>query len=162
VKTYPNVHKDWHDWNTGYEPRLSSFTKIRSSFKARTPRVGIYNAAYDIWLNGVPGNREIMIWTDNYRQTPAGTRVARGLEFGGVTWRLFATGDNHYLAFVPNRRLTQGTVRIKGMLDYLVRKGRVPRTSTLGQIGFGFEIVSTGGDPATFKVDDFSLTTERR
>jgi hypothetical protein len=162
VKTYPNVHRDWHDWNSGHEPRLSSFRKIRSTFKARTPRVGIYNAAYDIWLNGVPGEHEVMIWTDNYRQRPAGTRVARGLEFGGVTWRLFATSGNHYLAFLPDRRLTSGTVRIKAMLNYLVREGRLPRGVTLGQIGFGFEVVSTGGRPATFKVDRFSLTVGRR
>ena len=30
VKTYPNVHKDYHNWSTGHEPRLSSFATIRS------------------------------------------------------------------------------------------------------------------------------------
>ena len=34
VKTYPNVHKDYHDWSTAAEPRLSSF---RTS-AARSPR----------------------------------------------------------------------------------------------------------------------------
>ena len=101
VKTYPNVHKDYHNWSTGNEPRLSSFATIRSSWAARTPHVGIYNAAYDIWLNGVPGNREVMIWTDNYRQTPAGPVVARNVPLSGHTWKVYATGDNDILTFLP-------------------------------------------------------------
>lgn len=161
VKTYPNVHKDFHNWSTGAEPRLSSFRKIRSTFAARTPRVGIYNAAYDIWLNGVPGEHEVMIWTDNHRQVPAGTRIAK-VSLSGHTWRVYATEDNHYIAFVPTQRLTHGALRLKSMLSWLTRKGRLSSDVTLGQIGFGFEIVSTAGKPATFDVTDFSLMTRRR
>ena len=46
------------------------------------PGTGIYDIAYDIWLNGVPGNREIMIWTENHGQIPSGA-VAKGLSFSG-------------------------------------------------------------------------------
>jgi hypothetical protein len=162
VKTYPNVHRDYHNWDTGAEPKLSSFKTIKSSFASRTPHVGIYDTAYDIWLNGVPGNREVMIWTDNYRQVPAGSVVAKGLSFSGHTWKVYATKDNQYLAFKPSHRITHGTMNIKPMLQWLVSKGRVPASSTLGQICFGFELVSTGGDPATFKVTDFSVKTARR
>src|SRR6185503_2616798 len=45
VKTYPNVHKDYN------EPAISSFSSITSSFSETSPHVGIYEAAYDIWLN---------------------------------------------------------------------------------------------------------------
>ena len=162
VKTYPNVHRDYHNWNTDKEPRLSSFKTIRSSFAARTPHVGIYNAAYDIWLNGVPGNREVMIWTDNYRQVPAGSVVAKNLSFSGHTWKLYATKDNQYLAFKPAHRISKDTLNLKAMLSWLASKGRIPARSTLGQICFGFEVVSTGGDPATFKVNDFSVSSSRR
>ena len=161
VKTYPNVHKDYHDWSTGAEPRLSSFARIRSTWAARTPGVGIYNAAYDIWLNGVPGDYEVMIWTDNHRQVPAGSVVAKGLRFSGERWRLWATDDNSILSFVPSRRLTHGTLAIKRMLSWLVAHGRVSGKATLGQICFGFEVVSTNGAPATFKVNDFSVSTRR-
>lgn len=161
VKTYPNVHKDFHNWETGAEPRLSSFGRIRSSFAARTPHVGIYNAAYDIWLNGVPGEHEVMIWTDNFRQVPAGSRIAR-VRLSGQMWRIFATDDNGYIAFVPNKRLARGNLRLKQMLNWLVRRGRLERNVTLGQICFGFEIVSTGGSPADFEVSDFSVATKRR
>jgi hypothetical protein len=162
VKTYPNVHKDFHNWSTGKEPRLKSFKTIRSTFSARTPHVGIYDTAYDIWLNGVPGRNEVMVWTDNYRQVPSGSVVARGLTFGGHTWKVYATGGNRYIAFVPSTRLTTGTLRLRAMLAWLVSHGRISPNSTLGQICYGFEIVSTGGKRATFKVDDFSVTTVRR
>jgi hypothetical protein len=158
VKTYPNVHKDYHDWETGKEPLLSSYGTITSTFAAQSPHVGIYNVGYDIWLNGVPGNREIMIWTENYRQEPAGSRVAAGLSFSGTTWDLYATGDDEYLAFVPARPLTKGTLDLTAFLDYLITEDRVPADSTLGHICFGVEIVSTDGKPATFQVTDFSVT----
>lgn len=158
VKTYPNVHKDYHDWDTGKEPPLSDYPRITSTFATQSPRTGIYNVAYDIWLNGVPGDREIMIWTDNYRQSPAGDRVADGLSFSGTTWDLYATDDNEYLAFVPAKPMTKGSLDLTAFLNYLVKEDRVPANSTLGQICFGVEIVSTDGKPATFQVTDFSIT----
>jgi hypothetical protein len=158
VKTYPNVHKDYHDWGSGKEPPLRQYSRLSSTFAATSPHTGVYNVAYDIWLNGVPGNREVMIWTDNNRQTPGGDRVAAGLSFSGMTWELYATDDNEYLAFIPSRPLTKGTVNLKAFLDYLVKKGRVPANSTLGQICFGVEVVSTDGKPATFRFTDFSVT----
>lgn len=158
VKTYPNVHKDYHDWGSGKEPPLRQYSRLTSRFAATSPHTGVYNVAYDIWLNGVPGNREVMIWTENYRQSPAGDRVAGGLRFSGMTWDLYATDDNEYLAFIPSRPLTEGTLDLKAFLDYLVKNGRVPANSTLGQICFGVEIVSTDGKPATFQFTDFSVT----
>jgi len=163
VKTYPNVHKDFHNWSTGYEPPLSSFSRIRSTWAARTPHVGIYDAAYDIWLNGVPGEHEVMIWTENFHQVPSGSGASHiaTRDFSGHRWKIWATDDNSYIAFVPTRRLTHGRLGLKAMLDWLVARGRLPQDVTLGAIDFGFEIVSTNGSPATFKVNDFSLMVRR-
>jgi hypothetical protein len=162
VKSYPNVHRDYHNWSTGHEPRVSSFRTIRSHWAARSPGVGIYNAAYDIWLDGVAdGNsKEVMIWTHNRHQVPAGSPVGR-VRIGGHAWRVWATSDNSYIAFVPSQKLNHGRVQIRRMLGWLIAKGRLGRAVTLGQIGFGFEIVSTGGRRATFKVDSFGITSRR-
>jgi hypothetical protein len=158
VKTFPNTHKDWHNWSTGHEPPLSDFPVLRSTFAAKLgPQVGIYNVAFDIWLNGVPGNREIMIWTENHNQRPAGSRIASGLEFSGITWDVWATSGNGYIAFVAHEDVTSGELDLREMLDYLIAQGRVPADSTLGQIGFGVEVVSTDGAPATFEFLDFSV-----
>ncbi|TYL50165.1 hypothetical protein FXB39_10975 [Nocardioides sp. BGMRC 2183] len=162
VKSYPNVHRDYHNWSTGHEPRVTKFRTIRSRWKARTPGVGIYNAAYDIWLNGVPGQHEVMIWTDNRKQVPAGSVVKRSVKLGKYRWKVWASRDNGYIAFVPKRRLTHGTIAIRRMLGWLIQKRRLDRDVTLGQICFGFEIVSTGGEPARFKVDRFKVISRRK
>ncbi|MDU0313850.1 hypothetical protein RKE38_09130 [Phycicoccus sp. M110.8] len=155
VKTYPNVHKDYSGRT------IASFPKLVSSFAATSPNVGIYDVAYDLWLNGVP-NDEVMIWTDNHGQYPAGNRFATGISVGGHTWDVYATSGNGYIAFVPSggARLTSGTIDIKAMLDYLVSQGRVTNGSaaTVDQVCYGVEVVDTGGSPATWQFTNFSLT----
>ncbi|MGZ4625786.1 MAG: GH12 family glycosyl hydrolase domain-containing protein [Kineosporiaceae bacterium] len=158
VKSYPNVHVDYHGSGANGEPAWSSFKTMRSTFAAKGSGVGIYDVAYDIWMNGVPGNREIMIWTENHNQRPAGNVVAT-VSLSGITWDVWATGNNSYLAFTPKSPLASGSLDPTGMIDYLVSQGRVPANSTLGQIGFGVEIVSTEGKPATFQFTDFSVTS---
>jgi hypothetical protein len=163
VKTYPNVHRDFHNWTTGHEPRISSFHTITTTFAARSPRSGIYDTAFDIWLNGVAskGSTELMIWTHNHEQTPAGSVVARGLRFAHRTWKLWATDDHGYLAFVPGRPLNHGTIHLKARLSYLKRHKYLPAGSTLGQVDFGIEFVAARrSDP--FKVDRFNIQVSRR
>jgi hypothetical protein len=153
VKTFPNVHKDYSGRT------ISSFPRLTSTFAATAPGVGIYDVAYDLWLNGVP-NDEVMIWTDNHNQFPAGSRFAAGVSLSGHSWDVYATSGNGYIAFVPSggARYTSGTLDLKAMLSYLVAQGRVASSSTVDQICYGVEIVDTGGSAATWKFTDFSIT----
>ncbi len=153
VKTYPNVHKDYSGRT------IASFPRLTSTFAATSPGVGIYNVAYDLWLNGVP-NDEVMIWTDNRNQVPAGSRFASNVSLSGRTWDLYATSGNGYIAFVPanGARYTSGTLDLKAMLNYLVAQGRVAANATVDQVCYGVEIVDTGGSPATWRFTDFSIT----
>ncbi|MDT0214366.1 hypothetical protein Q9R29_10750 [Rothia sp. ARF10] len=153
VKTYPNVHKDYHGRT------ISSFSRLTSTFAATPPGRGIYNVGYDLWLNGIP-NDEVMIWTDNHRQVPAGSRFASNVSLSGYTWDVYATSGNGYIAFVPSggARITSGTLDIKAMLTYLVARGRVSASATVDQICYGAEIVDTGGSRATWNFTNFSIT----
>lgn len=153
VKTYPNVHKDYSGRT------ISSFARLTSSYAATAPGVGIYNVAYDLWLNGVP-NDEVMVWTDNHNQVPAGSRFASGVSLGGRAWDVYATSGNGYIAFVPSAgaRYPSGTVDLKAMLTYLVGQGRVASASTVDQICYGVEVVDTAGSPATWNFTNFSIT----
>jgi hypothetical protein len=164
VKTYPNVHRDYHNWSTGHEPQISSFKSIKSRFASRSPHLGIYNGAYDIWLNGVADSdsTELMIWTDNHRQRPSGGVVQRGIQFSHRTWKLWAADNNHYLAFVADKPLGHGTIGLKTLLSYLVSHGYLAHGSTLGQVDFGYEIVSTNGEAHKFKIDRFSVSSSRK
>jgi Glycosyl hydrolase family 12 len=163
VKTYPNVHRDYHNWTTGHEPKLSALRTLRTSFASRSPHVGIYDGAYDIWMNGVADSNstEVMIWTDNFHQFPSGSVVKRGLHFSHRTWKVYATGDHSYIAYVPNKPLPHGTIALKQRLGYLEIHGYLPKGSTVGQVGFGYEIVSTGGSAQRFKIDRFSVTSTK-
>jgi hypothetical protein len=153
VKTYPNVHKDF-----GSAPLISSYNTISSSFAHTAPHVGIYEFAYDIWLNGVAsnGSTEVMIWTDNYKQVPSGSSVETVM-FDGQSYDVHKSGS--YIAFVDTTNVTSGTVNLKSFFNHIISKGWIPSTSTLGAIDYGVELVSTGGMNATFQLNDFSLTT---
>jgi len=153
VKTYPNAHKDYGD------ARISSFSRITSTFAATSPHVGIYNVAFDIWTNGIAssGSTEIMIWTENFNQVPAGDIVATA-SLGSRTYKVWKTSDSHYIALVPTRVVTAGSIDLLEIFKWLMSKGWLPTGSTLGQIDYGVEIVSTGGRNATFSFTDFSIT----
>lgn len=152
VKTYPNAHEDFS------EPKISSFHAISSSFSEQSPHVGIYEDAYDIWLNGVAssGSTEVMVWTENYHQLPSGS-VQATVTLDGRTYTVWRQGS--YIAFVAGTNFSSGTVNLLGIFDWIMAKGWIPATSTLGQVDYGAEIVSTGGSPATFSFTDFSVGT---
>jgi len=153
VKTYPNVHEDF-----GSAPAISSFSAIASSFAHAGPHVGIYEFAYDIWLNGVAssGSTEVMIWTDNFNQVPSGS-VQETVTFGSQSYKVYKSGS--YIAFVETTNVTSGTLDLLAFFNHVIAKGWIPATSTLGAIDYGIELVSTNAADATFVVSDFSLTT---
>jgi hypothetical protein len=155
VKTYPDVHQDF-----SAAPALSSFSAISSSFAHAGPHVGIYEFAYDMWLNGVAssGSTEVMIWTDNFNQVPSGS-VQETVTFDGQSYQVYKSESGSYIAFVDTANVTSGTVNLLAFFNHIIAKGWIPSTSTLGAIDYGVELVSTNGMDATFAVNGFSLTT---
>jgi hypothetical protein len=154
VKTYPNVHKDYD------KTPISSFQYLTSTFAATAPQVGIYDVAFDIWLNGVAtsSSNEVMIWTENHNQVPAGTKTDT-VTLGGHKFNVWKIAGNSYIAFVPTSVMSSGSIDLLGIFNWLIGKGWIPTTSTLGQICFGVEIVNTNGAEAKFTFSDFSINT---
>lgn len=153
VKTFPNVHRDYDG------QRIDSFPMLTSTFAATSPHVGIYNVAYDIWIDGIaaPGGAELMIWTENFNQVPGGDMVA-SVEFAGVTWQAWkADWDWTYLALVPEEPLVEGELDLLEMLEWTIAQGWVRADATVDQIGFGVEIVSTDGNDEAFVFTDFTI-----
>jgi hypothetical protein len=153
VKTYPNVHMDF-----GAAPAVSSFGAISSSFAHDGPHVGIYEFAYDMWLDGVADTNsiEVMIWTDNYNQVPSGS-VQETFVSGGQSYKVWKAGN--YIAFVDTSNVTSGTLDLLAFFKEVIARGWAPGSATLGAIDYGVELVSTNGADATFSVTGFSLTT---
>ena len=154
VKTYPNVHKDYD------RVPISSFSSISSTFAETSPHIGIYNFAYDIWINGIatPDCTEIMIWNENFNQTPGGSYI-QDVTFGGRTYKIYKTANSGYVAFVPTANFASGTLDLLEIMNWTIAKGWLSAKSTLNQICFGVEIVSTDNIDATFHVTTFSIDT---
>jgi hypothetical protein len=152
VKTYPNVHKDYARVPVG------SFDSLTSRFAETSPRVGIYNVAYDIWINGIAtkGCTEIMIWTENFKQVPGGKYV-QDVSLGGRRYKVYKSAGSGYIAFVAAENFTSGTVDFLEIMKWAIAKGWLPGDSTLNQICFGVEMVSTDDADATFRVSAFSI-----
>jgi hypothetical protein len=152
VKTYPNVHEDFN------ERAISSFHAISSTLAETSPHAGIYEDAYDIWINGVAssGSTEVMIWTENCNQVPAGSAEGT-VTFGGRAYKAWKNGS--YIAFVADTNFTSGTLNLLEVFNWIIAKGWMPASSTLGQIDYGAEIVSTNGAAATFTFTNFSVNT---
>jgi len=152
VKTYPNVHRDYN------RVPISSFDSLTSNFAETSPRVGIYNVAYDLWINGVatPGCSEIMIWTENFNQVPGGKYV-QDVTFGGRIYKVYKTASSGYIAFVATPVFASGTLDLLEITKWAIAKGWLPDNSTLNQVCFGVEMVSTDDADATFRVTAFSI-----
>ena len=163
VKAYPNVHLDI---NSLKGSPISDYTTITSTFAATSPHLGIYDVAYDIWLDGVGwggGTTEVMIWTENYKQAPLGTVVRPAMTFGNGSYDVYhytssADGGVQVVSFLSTAAQTSGSVDLKEMLTWIASKGWIGSNATINQIGYGVEICSTEDQPATFEFTDFSVT----
>jgi hypothetical protein len=157
VKTYPNVHRDYDN------VPISAFDSLTSSFAETSPHVGIYNVTYDSWINGIAtaGCTEIMIWTENFRQTPGG-RYVEDVTFGERTYKVYKRASSGYIAFVATTNFTSGTLDLLEIMKWSIAKGWFSRESTLNQICFGFETVSTDDKDARFQVSAFSIAAKLR
>jgi hypothetical protein len=154
VEAYLNVHKDYDN-----EP----LANIQSgTFAAEGPQVAgtIWNMAWDIWMgsgnDGSPFSHELMIWTENFGQRPAGNQVGTTV-IGGFTyevWRL-GSGDGGiitYLSTVPQR---SGTMPLAEFFADVRARGWTPTTTW--QVDFGVETVDTNGTTQRFTFTGFSI-----
>lgn len=163
VKAYPNVHLDID--NLDGEP-ISNYVTITSTFAATAPNVGIYNVAFDIWLDGVGwgnGTTEVMIWTENRGQVPLGNTVPPQVTFSGKSYEVYryqsdSDGGVHVVSLLSTETQTSGSIDLKEILNWIVDKGWLAADATVNQIGYGVEICSTEGRPATFYFTEFSVT----
>src|SRR5215469_4785996 len=117
VKTYPNAHRDFDS-----SPQINSYHSITSTFAESGSVPGIYEYAYDIWLNGIAssGSTEVMIWNENHGQTPSGS-VQGTATFDGRTYTVWKA--NGYVAFVANSNFSSGSMNLLSFFNWMMSKG---------------------------------------
>lgn len=159
VLTYPNVQQVFTNVKN-VDPRISSFKYIRSWFAESMPAVrGLdAEAGYDIWLSGTSGADEIMIWVDNVGRGTGGARQIGKATIRGQVFRVLEYGHGEII-FSLNHNEHSGEVHIQATLRWLQNHGHVSSRARIGQIDFGWEICSTGGQLRTFTVSHYTLRT---
>lgn len=147
VQAYPNVHKDYDD---------VALSKIQSAkFAASTPATCngcIYNVAFDAWI-GDGLNNELMIWTENKGQVPAGNKMGT-VTFGGFTYDVWH--ENGYTAYVSQVTQKSGTMPLASFFNDMSTRGWAPKATTW-QVDYGIEVVSTNNVKQRFNFTDFSI-----
>lgn len=154
VKTYPAVQEDYNS------TPVSQYSSLVASFGGEGPAQpgDDYEYAFDIWLNGMATttSNELMIWTDNFGQTPAGSQQAT-ISIDGHTWEVYATSGYRYVAFVATQNFSSGSLDLMPFIDWAIQQGWYPSTTFLSQVNYGIEICSTDFASATFTLLNFGL-----
>jgi Glycosyl hydrolase family 12 len=149
VQTYPNVHRDYNN------APLSTIQSAR--FAANSPRCAgcIYNVAFDIWI-GSGFSHELMIWTENVGQRPAGSQIGT-TTIGGQTYQVWrsGSGDGGILTYVATPAQLFGTMPLSLFFADVRARGWTPTTTW--QVDFGVEIVDTNGTPQRINFTDFYI-----
>jgi len=161
VKTYPNVHKDINNLNGS---PFNNYSTISTTFAGRGPGAGIYDVAYDLWLNGVGwggGTTEVMVWTEYITQVPLGS-IKSTYTAGGVTYDVwhYNSGGANVVSYVARGNQYSGVIDLKALINFGISKGYIPANPTVNQIGYGIEFCSTAGATRRFSVTDFSVTMQ--
>jgi Glycosyl hydrolase family 12 len=135
---------------------IDMFSSLSSEYRFSNPPSGvglIYEAAYDIWIDGYGGNdhTELMIWTYNHGQRPAGRQLPGTVDMGGQTFSVWEGGaigqGGDIVTFEPTDNTTSGKVNLLSFLDYTADKGWMKSglSTPLWQVDFGAELCATKG-----------------
>lgn len=171
VQTAPQVEQ-MYTRPDGTGLPVNSLTSLTSTF---TENMGEQpgtsgDASYDMWLSQAPNatystENEVMVW--NQQVNFAGctnSPVVTGVMFGGQAWDMCQFSEPPgspgpgTVWFRPGVTEQSGSVDLLAFLNWMVTNGYLPAGSGLNEIDYGFEVVSTGGQPETFKVTGFTLT----
>jgi Glycosyl hydrolase family 12 len=142
-------------------------SSLKSSYHVTPPgnSSGLdYEFAYDIWLTSASAARnnnwdndlELMIWTYNHGQRPAGSRVAT-LSNGSAVWFDGNKGSNNSTVSVVLRsNSTSGTIDITGIVAQLKSRGYIPSSDDgILDVEYGIEAPYGGGN--TFSVNSLTV-----
>jgi glycosyl hydrolase family 12 len=142
-------------------------SSLSSSYRVTPPgnSSGLdYEFAYDIWLTSASAARsnnwdndlELMIWTYNHGQRPAGSRVT-SLSNGSAVWFDGNKGSNNSTVSVVLRsNSSSGTIDITGIIAQLKSRGYIPSSDDgILDVEYGIEAPYGGGN--TFSVNSFSV-----
>jgi hypothetical protein len=172
VLSYPDTQQIFTLGNDT-APLVSTFTTVVSDYTSALPSNPApgsdYESAYDIWLHNPMYNSsagsyfELMIWTHNHGQTPAGTNTGKTFTItqDGVstTYDIWKASSGTPITLVQTTASDSQREHLLDILNWLGDNGYVSPPSQLGiwQVDYGFEICSTGGTAENFSLTRFDI-----
>jgi hypothetical protein len=149
VEAYLNVHRDYNDFP------LANIQSV--DFAGAGPKCAgcIYNVAFDIWV-GQGFTHELMIWTENWGQRPAGNQVDT-ISVAGHTYQVWrnSSGDGGIITYLSTTDQLSGTMPLQPFFGDARARGWTPTTTW--QVDFGVETVDTNGTPQRFDFTGFTI-----
>ncbi|WP_435104356.1 cellulose binding domain-containing protein [Mycobacterium sp. Z3061] len=148
---YPSIYTGWH-YGTGSPGtilpiQLGQIQTATSSISYTYPTSGIYDAAYDIWLNPTPittgvNQQEVMIWFNHTGPIqPVGSVVGNATIDGQnfAVWK-GSNGQNNVVSYVANSPITTwNSFDVMGFIDNTQTWEPVTDSWYLTSIQAGFE-----------------------
>jgi hypothetical protein len=146
---------------------ISKFSSLTSDFRFSHPPTGSgldYEAAYDVWINNYGGNNhtEMMIWTYNHGQRPAGTKLSKTIRVNGRVYDVWKGGTlkkgGDIVTFVAASNYTSGDTNLLPFLHAAAERGWLYKgaNARLWQVDYGAELCATRG-LTTFDFTDFNV-----
>jgi hypothetical protein len=180
VQSYPEEQQLTNNWcGTGWncpgthtDTPISRLKRLRSGYAEAFPHNArtIAQAAWDIWTSA--SHNEVMVWVDNVNRGTGGARIDAHVTIAGQVWTLENYGNEIIWSLgAPGTFARQGTgtVHLLALLRYLQKHALpgearpvLPANARIGQIDFGWEICSTGGQAETFTVNRYWLHAAAR
>lgn len=147
VKCYPSIYQLLGN-------PVSSYVDIHASYSIERSYSGAFvgDVGWDCWLNNYA--IEIFFLVDNVGQAPEGTVVGT-YESGGDSWTVYEVNSTH-LNLWRTHYADSGRVNLLEGFQWLYTNGYFAGSTILNQVGFGIEVCSTGNQPMSFKVDNYS------
>ena len=187
LTVYNNSEQDWTDQVTANPcqcvsayPSVEAFTSAGAGDGGNTPVTGyssltstwnenmnansgsVTHAMYDIWT-GPSSNvwrNETAIEVDHTSTDTIGVEcgsVTATPVIDGVTWDFCGGNSGERTFYLPTSAPT-GSINILDMLKWEQANGHLPSTDIVGEVDFGWEILSTNSQPQLLTVNGYTLT----
>jgi hypothetical protein len=156
-------------------PFQAGSKRLTASFNASLRASGVYNMTFTMWaVSSLPASKsvithEIMIWTVNHGQVPAGSRHGV-LDVDGATYDVYVenkhtdnSGTNAnvwmYVAFIARKPVLNGPLHLDAFIAYLLQQGLLTKDHFLTSVELGNEVSHGAG---IVELQNFSLSSAGR
>nr|WP_308442077.1 hypothetical protein [Planosporangium flavigriseum] len=148
--SYPAIYLGCHYTNcspgTNLPIRLHQITSATSSIDFSYTYGGVFDAAYDIWLDPTPrtdgvNQQEIMIWFNRQGSIQPVGSIVGTTSIGGRTWEVWtgSNGTNGVVSYVAPSPITSWRFSVLEFIDDVRARGHLTDAWYLTSIQAGFE-----------------------